>query len=137
MRIYNLYFGLILLIVFFASGYYLKEYFKPQNINHLSLRMEIRANHIYILFISLLNIISYKSELSKGKNWTVYLDISFRLLLMFSGLIAIYAFLFDHNGDLIGRKATLSSVVLSLSSIVVFLANELIYNIENTKTTNR
>ena len=137
MRKYNLYFGLILFVIFIISGYYLKEYFKPQNINNLTLRMEIRANHIYIIFISLLNIISYKSELSQGKNWTIYLEYAFRMLLMFSGLVAIYSFLFDHNGDLIGRKSTLLSVVLSLSSIVIFLANELIYKIEKTKTTNR
>ena len=128
MRKINLYFGLLLFLVFLISGYFLKEYFKPQNINNLTIRMEIRANHIYIIFISFLNIISFKSELSQGKNWSTYLDKAFRILLILSGTVAMYAFIFDHNGDLSGRKATLLSVVLSLAAIILFLVNELTYN---------
>jgi uncharacterized membrane protein len=133
----NLYFGILLFVSFLITGYYLKYFFKPQNINNLVLRMEIRANHVYIIFISLLNIISFKCELSNGKKWTTYLDFSFRILLILSGVIATYAFMFNHNGNLIGRNWTLLSVVLSLSSIILFLTNELIFNISKNKTTNR
>jgi uncharacterized membrane protein len=133
----NLYFGIVLFVVFLITGYYLEIFFKPQNFNNLVLRMEIRANHVYIIFISLLNIISFKCELSNDKKWTTYLDSSFKVLLILSGGTAIYAFMYNHNGNLNGRNWTLLAVVLSLSSIVMFLTNELIYNILKNKTRNR
>ena len=136
MKKINLYFGLILFAVFLLSGYYLKAYFKPQHIAYLPLRMEIRANHIYILFLSFLNIISFKCELTQGKKVSSVLDSAFRVLLIVSGMVAIYAFMYDHNGDLIGRKVTLLAAVLSLSSIVLFLTNELLYKLPITKTKN-
>ena len=137
MRKFNLYFGFILFALFLISGYYLMHYFKPVNINNLVLRMEIRANHIYIIFISLLNIIAFKCDFSNVKKRTTYLEYLFRTLLILAGLISIYAFMFDHNGNLIGRSWTLLSVVLSLSAVVAFLTNELMYTLEKNKTTNR
>ncbi|TDM00034.1 MAG: hypothetical protein C4K58_01955 [Flavobacteriaceae bacterium] len=136
MNKYNLYFGLLLFVCFLCSGFYLEEYFKPQNIQNLTLRMEIRANHIYILFVSLLNVLSFKCDLSKGK-LTPFFEFAFRIMLILSGIVAIYAFMYNHHGNLLKRDWTLLSVVLSLSSIAIFLTNELICIFVKKSETNR
>jgi hypothetical protein len=127
MRKINLLFGLILFVVFLITGYYLEAYFKPQHIDNLVIRMEIRANHIYILLISLLNIISFKCNLTTGKKLTGFLEPIFRMLLIAAGVTAIIAFLYDHHGNLIGRNITLTTMIFSISSIAIFLTNEIIY----------
>lgn len=134
MRKINLYFGLALFVVFLLTGYYLKYYFKPQNISNLVLRMEIRANHIYIIFISFLNIIAFKCELTQGGKWSAFLDVLFRMMLILAGFVAIYAFIFNHHGNLTGRGWTLLSIVLSLSATIVFLINEGLHTIVQNKT---
>jgi len=115
-------------VIFLLTGYYLEIYFKPEHLDNLTLRMEIRANHIYILFISFLNILAYKCNFTEIKKKVIYLEISFRILLITSGVMALYAFIYDHNGDLTGRNVTLTAVILSLLAVVIFLANELIHH---------
>jgi hypothetical protein len=80
-----------------------------------------------ILFISLINIISFKCELQQGKKYSKITESTFRILLIISGIVAIYAFLYDHHGDLIGRKITLLSAVLVLTATAIFLINEIVY----------
>jgi len=105
----------------------MEVYFKPQHIDNLTLRMEVRANHIYILFVSLLNIISFKCIFDAIKKWSTYLEISFRMSLIASGIMALYAFRYNHHGDLTGRNETLTAVVLSLSAMAFFLTNMCIH----------
>ncbi len=79
--------------------------------------MQIRANHIYILFISLLNVVSFKCELKTKYNLSKYLDILFRILILTAGVIAVIAFLEKHTRNLNVRIWTLSAVILSLVSV--------------------
>ncbi len=126
MRKLNLNFGLLLFVIFLLTGYYMEAYFKPAHIDNLTLRMEVRANHIYILFISLLNIMAFKSTFSGVKKFTVYLANTSGVLLIVSGLIALYAFMYDHSGNLIGRGETLTSIICALTAVGLFLINECI-----------
>lgn len=131
MKKLNLYFGLLLFVLFLLSGYYMEEYFKPQHIDHLALRMEVRANHIYILFIALLNMLAFKCEFSKVTKASDYLEMSFRMALVLSGLVALYAFIYDHSGMLTGRYETLASIILSLTAVAIFLINESIQSLSS------
>ena len=117
----NLYFGLVLFIGFLVTGYYMKEYFKPEHLDNHVVRMQIRANHIYILFVSLLNVVSFKCELRMKS-----LDILFRTLILTAGVIAVIAFLKEHTGDLSVRSWTLLAVILSVASVGILLVNELL-----------
>ncbi len=123
----NLCFGLTLFIGFLISGYYMENYFKPENIDNLVMRMQIRANHIYILFISLLNVVAFKCDLKFNNNIARYIDVMFRTLMIASGILAIFAFLKEHTGDLNVRNLTLYSAFLSLASVGLVLLNELIH----------
>ncbi len=137
MKKVNLYFGLILLLIFLGTGYYLKTYFKPQHLNDLTLRMEIRANHIYILFVSLLNILSYKYETSKGNVTSSVGVVVFRTLLVAAGIASVWAFCVNHHGNLIGRKITLMTVSLSLAAVILFLVTEYARSYRKQSTTQR
>ncbi|MGV6831406.1 MAG: hypothetical protein ACWA5P_07590 [bacterium] len=126
----NLYFGLMLFIGFLVTGYYMKTYFKPEFLDNHVIRMQIRANHIYILFISLLNVISYTSQIKRK-----YLELTFRLCLIVAGILAVVAFLVEHSGNLNDRSWTLFSVILSVVAIGFILFNELL-NVINKKREN-
>ena len=126
----NLYFGLVLFIGFLVTGYYMKEYFKPEHLDNHVVRMQIRANHIYILFVSLLNVVSFKCELRMKS-----LDILFRTLILTAGVIAVIAFLKEHTGDLSVRSWTLLAVILSVASVGILLVHELLNKV-NKKNRN-
>ena len=129
MKKINLLAGLVLIVLFLGTGYYMMGFFKPQHLEDLTMRMQIRASHIYILFIALLNILSFKCDLTLEHTISRYLDFSFRTLLLISGLLAIFGFIYEHSGDLSERTVTLFSVVSSLASVTLMLFNELLVSV--------
>lgn len=122
----NLFFGLSLFIIFLITGYYMKEYFKPNHYEDILMRLQIRSNHIYVLFVSLLNILSFKTVLKNTDTLSRIFDFSIRVLLISSGIMSLFAFVNEHDGQISNRILTLITVVLSLTSIGLFLVNELI-----------
>lgn len=123
MKYINLVFGIILLLIFLATGVYLKTIFKPEHLTDLAARMEIRANHIYILFISLLNILSVDSYPESKQKVIRFTGVASRVLLFASGILAVVAFLTEHSGQLTGRLYTFYSVLASLVAIGLFLVS--------------
>jgi len=101
----------------------MEEYFKPENLDKHVMRMQIRASHIYILFISLLNILAFKINLSVKKPVLKYVDILFRIVLIAAGILSVFAFSIEHTGDLSKRSWTLLAVVLSLIAVGLMLLN--------------
>jgi len=124
MKIINLIFGAFLMIVFLITGWYMKEILRSEHLLDSTIRMELRANHIYILFISLLNILSFKVKLSESII-SKYCNITFRFLLVFAGLLAIAAFIYDHSGILEERIITFYQIIFSLVAIGAVALNEL------------
>lgn len=110
----------------------MKEYFKPEHLNDIDQRLQIRSNHIYILFISLLNIAISKCRFEEKSKVISYLEIAFRTLLILAGIVSFLAFCFEHTGDIENRTMTLASVVLSLASIGILMLTELM-----NRTTNK
>lgn len=126
MKKLNLFFGLILLVSFLFSGYYMSEYFTPQNMDNIVQRTQIRSNHIYMLLISLLNIVSSRIEFSQGSKASAWMHVTFSLLLVSAGLLALPAFWYEHTGDIDNRILTFFSIVIAFSAVAIFLLNELI-----------
>jgi hypothetical protein len=121
MRRLNLYFGLLLFLGFLGTGAYLMFVFKPQNLANLPARMEIRANHIYIFFIALLNMWAFAVKPKVAQKPVYTFEFLFRVFLMIAGGLAVAAFFTEHNGTLAGRKLTFYAVVSSLSATVFYL----------------
>jgi hypothetical protein len=122
----NLVFGLVLFVVFLATGFYMKEFFKPNNIDDIAVRLQIRSNHIYILFISFLNILSAKGGAKNDASISKILNYTFRILLLCAGGASVFAFMYEHTGIITDRMLTLVTIILSLTSICLFLIKELI-----------
>src|SRR5688572_6643449 len=106
MKNVNLFFGILLFFGFLATGLYLKMVFKPEHLSDLAARMEIRANHIYILFISLLNILSVDAYPEARTKLVRFMNLFSRVLLPAAGLLAVAAFFLEHSGTLTGRLFT-------------------------------
>lgn len=126
MKIYklNLTFGIILLISFFISGQYLKHYFKPNHLDQLLIRAQIRSNHIYILLIASLNIISFKIKIHQKIKAKKIIDITWRISLIISGIFFVFAFFMEHTGEISKRVLTLTGTIFTLISVGLFLINE-------------
>lgn len=101
-------------------------FFRPEHQGDLTLRMQIRASHVYLLFLALLNLISFRVELTLENKTNMLFDRTFRFLLLIAGCVAIFAFLFEHTGVLKERKLTLISVIFSSTSVFFVLLNEAI-----------
>ncbi len=124
MKQVNLWFGILLFFVFLGTGYYMEYYFKPNHFEALVQRMQIRSSHIYILFVALLNMLSYKTKLSDWKSYSNYVNILYRFTLLLSGIFSIIAFVYEHDGDISNRLFTLLTVMLALTSVGVLLVFE-------------
>ena len=133
MKNINLLFGLILFIGFLISGWYMENVFVPENLTNLTARMELRANHIYIVLLSFINILSFKIELSKSR-LSRLCDTTFRVLLLISGLITAIAFLNEHTGDLNERIFEFYIVLSALIAVSIVLLNEIWTFIINRKS---
>ena len=102
----------------------MKTSFKPEHLDQHVMRMQIRANHIYILFVALLNVLAYKCDLTSASKRSTGIDLGFRLLLLSAGVLSLVAFCTEHSGNLNLRTWTLFTVILSLAAIGLLLLNE-------------
>lgn len=127
----NLYFGIILVIVFLYTGYYMREYLKPQYLDSLHIRMEYRANHIYILLIAIINIVLSNNVISNKNLIYKILGFLITILPIVAGILAIIAFLQEHTGDLNQRLITFLTIVLIFISAVLFLLNSFLISKQN------
>ncbi len=123
----NLTFGIILLLGFFISGQYLKHYFKPNHLDQLLMRSQIRSNHIYVLLIASLNIISYKIKNDQKIKVQKIIDTIWRTSLIIAGIFFVFAFFMEHTGDIDKRGLTLIGTICTLISVGFFLLNEIIF----------
>tara|TARA_Y100000739_G_scaffold131988_1_gene113760 strand:- start:250 stop:657 length:408 start_codon:yes stop_codon:yes gene_type:complete len=123
----NLTFGIILLLGFFISGQYLKHYFKPNHLDQLLMRSQIRSNHIYVLLIASLNIISYKIKNDQKIKVQKIIDTIWRTSLIIAGIFFVFAFFMEHTGDIGKRGLTLIGTICTLISVGFFLLNEIIF----------
>ena len=89
----NLITGILLLIIFAATGQYMQHVLKPQHLADLTFRMEVRANHIYILFAAVLNLVAYRLPVVEGPARNVFRITGF--LIFLGGCISVPAFFFD------------------------------------------
>ncbi len=99
-------------------------YFKPNNLDNHLMRLQIRSSHIYILFVSLLNIIAFRSFITDGSVFSKIFNYALRLCLIAAGVFSLLGFIYEHNGDISNRILTLVTTILALSSVGLFLINE-------------
>jgi len=131
---YNLYFGILLFIVFLLTGFYMEVYFKPSHLHDIEQRLQIRSNHIYTLFVSLLNITASFCSANTTRRMLFYVDFGFRVSLICAGILAMMAFCFEHTGEISNRILTLFTVIFSLVSVCLLLFIKIIDKSKSTKS---
>jgi len=119
MKKINLIFGLFIFLIFVLTGLYLGLVVVPENLDNPLLRMEARANHIYILSVALLNILSFGIPKPERLcfDWSHSL---WRGLLIVSGMLVVAAFIFEHQKELDLRLLTTLSLFTALGAVIVF-----------------
>ena len=113
LRNINLYSSYALFASFIISGFCL---IKNKEKGDEFLRLSGRANHIYILFISILNYI-YGIIHMESNLYTLII----RLLMCLSGICSVIGFFYETGASVDGRKIIPSAIGFSFISIVLFL----------------
>lgn len=117
MKKLNLYFGLFLLAVFLFTGYYMVNTILPQYGTDAYVRMANRADHVYMMFIAILNIVFYKCTFS---NCNKLLETSSRILLTVAGTCSAIGFFIERFASLDERIISPSAVGLAFFAMVLF-----------------
>lgn len=118
----NLIFGHLFLLSFIISGIYMQQILVPEFENEYLIRMEARASHIYILFIAMMNLMSYRKIKSHHK--THRLEYFYRYLLILAGFLSILAFALEHRVALTDRNLTFVTIAICLTAIFSYLVHE-------------
>ncbi len=108
------YLGLALLVSFALSGQYLKHSVKPDFGEDIAHRMMARANHLYLLFISLLLMISSLIDAAGRPNWIRRAVAGGKIILSISALLLVIAVFTDHDGAPRDRVATRYGCIFAL-----------------------
>ena len=117
LRKINFYGGCAFLTFFIISGIYLIA--KVKNDNDDYIHMSGRANHIYLLLITLLNIIYGKIHMSSS-----LISLATRLLMLISGIFSVIGFFKETGSSLECRKIIPTSIGFAFLSVVLFMFNE-------------
>lgn len=115
--------GIVTLIMFVATGFYMKLNFPALYQGNETIRMMYRASHIYILFAGLINIVigSYISVDNAKHNWR---QIVGSILIVSSAILFTTAFFYEPPRGSYQRTFTLLSILsISLGSLFHATAN--------------
>lgn len=93
MRRIHLIFGIILFVVFLATGQFMRANFPDKEIIPQDLRLLMRSRHIYILFCAFLHILLGVYLQIRPGGWQKIVQYTGSGLLILSGILLIWAFI--------------------------------------------
>lgn len=115
-------YGIALLIAFALTGQYLMRVFVPRHAGEIHLRMMARADHIYILFLALLNLLHARIESPAGPGWRARAAGLARIISMGAGLFFLGRFFLPPTEPIFPRMGVLAGMILVLISVLVAVA---------------
>ena len=117
----HIYFGLLFLVLFLASGVYMNLNFPGLYNENEVMRMMYRSNHIYILFASLINItLGSYFEFSLNKI-SVDFQKTASVLLLVGPIFLLAAFILEPVQVSFGRPFTFLGVLLFLIGVLLHM----------------
>ena len=102
----------------------MRHVFTPDHLEDLVPRVQIRSNHIYLLFIALLNLLASRVVVSQEQPWQRYGEPLFRVAIIIAGGLLLMGFWYEHDGNLDHRKWTRLGLFTSLGAVSIFLLSE-------------
>lgn len=119
----HLIFGIVLFVVFLATGRFMRIDFPDKDIIPQEFRLLMRSRHIYILFSSLIHILLGLYLRMHENIWRKYLQIFGSVLLFSASVLLVWAFVFEtystkHFSDIsrYGLYASLAGAIFHLLS---------------------
>ncbi|MCI0707241.1 MAG: hypothetical protein L0Y80_07150 [Ignavibacteriae bacterium] len=117
----HLIFGIATLIVFLATGLYMRANFPALYESNDAIRFIFRANHLYILFSSLLNVALGLYATYRDSGWKLKLQLAGSYLLLAAAPIFIAAFFIEPPQASPMRPLTLVAAFLTLGGMLAHL----------------
>ena len=112
-------FGITLLIFFIGTGQWMGTFVPELGADQAMERMAWRANHIYLLFSGLLNLVTGIYWQSMTTGLATKLQKAGSPMLIVASAVLVFAFFTDPVASGFDRFATLVGVVLSLVSVLL------------------
>lgn len=111
--------GIATFLIFLGTGFYMQLHFPAAYLQNESIRYLFRANHIYILFVGLLNIVvgTYVAFSEKDKQRQMQLAGSWALLL--SQVVLMIAFFIEPPQAEPERMITSLGIYLALGGVTL------------------
>lgn len=119
MKRWNWYLGLVLLAIFLITGQYLRRVEIPLDQPEGLFRMMLRANHMYVLYVSIGNLLISRSRFRSK----TFKQIS-RSLFLLSGIAVIFAFRLETDGDLEHRTFSFITALSAFIGIGIFIIDQ-------------
>ncbi len=121
MKKLNLYFGITLFALFLYTGHVLHSGFVATGGADGYARLQNRANHIYLLFVALFNLASFKWLFAQALKPVEPLA---RCLLVLAGLCAAVGFFVESATSVDRRMWMPAAVVCAFLAVALLLADE-------------
>jgi len=110
--------GLATVIVFLGTGVYMRMNFPALYINDIVIRYMFRANHVYLLFSGLINIVLGLSVSHSNVIWKRRLQTIGSWILLSAPALFLAAFFIEPPQATPSRPITLLAVFLSLLGVI-------------------
>lgn len=95
MSLLHLIFGIVVFVIFLATGKFMRADFPDKEIIPPEFRMLMRSRHIYILFSSLMHILLGLYFQPQAALWRKYLQLFGSVLLIISSVLFVWAFVYE------------------------------------------
>jgi hypothetical protein len=117
----HIFFGILLAAVFLFSGIYMMSNFPEIYADSPEVRMMFRANHIYILFASLINFLLAIAIIEITKNAVRKAHIISSALILLGGTLLVIAFFVEPATSNWDRFFTFSGIILHAIGISIIV----------------
>lgn len=111
--------GLGGVLIFLASGVYMKMHFPDMYAANESIRYQFRANHIYILMSALVNLVAGLSIRPVYAGWRIAVSWVSTALLLFTPLLMVAAFFIEPAHGIAARPLTFYGVLALVVGVVL------------------
>ena len=117
----HLIYGVILLVLFLFSGYFMLKSFPEIYGTSPEIRMMFRANHIYILFAALINLLLAISTVNTAGRFRETAERFSSIFILTGGILLVTAFFIEPASSAWNRPLTFSGILLHLTGIIVIV----------------
>ena len=115
--------GLLMGLMFLVSGFYLRFRIVSDPGVSVAQHMMYRANHIYLLFACLANLLLIPYFIHHTTHWGNRLKIAGSFLLLLSSVILLFAFIHEPVQNTLKRPLSAWGIIILFASVLLMIIN--------------